>query len=210
MPEVQTPVEKLPQHKGRPVPWVARWSDEAPTGPAQIGIRADGSCAVYYEDGVENREDNGVLWIREGIRRGGTPEYSQVSAYRQRASMRHRLCQVCGSKIETPVIRWLLDPRQINTSRAGVTRTISPPTCDACIPLALELCPALKKDHAIAKVLEYEITGVWSTVVRVVDGEAQQTNEVMVDYDRTDYPFAFTQVIARQQVVTWTKFVMET
>lgn len=206
---LRTPVEKLPQWKGRPVPWVARWSGEIAKSPAQVARTPDGQVVVLYERG-ELRDDHGVLWISESPTREGVPEYAQVSAWRQRSCMLNRLCQVCGEQIESRLIRWLIDPRQIHTMSNAATATMSPPTCDGCIPLALDLCPAMKKSHRIAKVLEYRVIGVYGTVVRYgPENQPQQTEDVLIEYDRKDYPFAFTQVVARQQVVEWTKFLME-
>jgi hypothetical protein len=207
---VQTPVEKLPSWKGRPVPWVARWSGEQVAEPATVGMGPDGTLVVYYKDGNELRDESGILWIREKVDRSGTPQYAQVSAMRQRSCMRYGLCQVCGEKIETPVVRWLIDPRQI-VQREGTTLTYSPPTCDGCVELSLTLCPAMKKKHAIVRVLEYEVWGVSASVVRLNDdGRAEETKEGLIDPRRTDLPFKFTQVVARQQVVVWKKWMVET
>jgi len=212
MTQMVTDPSTLPQWEGRPVPWVTRWTGEKPRDPLQVAMDPmTRDVLVHYGDGRhEEREPSGMLWMREGIQRGGTPEYSQVSVYRQRASMRRRLCQVCGKAIPGKVIHWLLDPRQIVARESGATITFSPPTCESCIPLALELCPALKRRHTIAKVLDYRLWGVYATVVRVgQDGQPQQTDNALIDYERTDYPFRPHAVIARQQVVEWTKFVLE-
>lgn len=199
----------LMQWKGRPVPWVARWSNEGNQTPIRIGRRTDGRIEASYEDGVEIRDDNGILWHREGLTRSGTPEFGEVSVYRQRAAMRHRLCQVCGTKIEGRVIRWLLHPDQI-VQRDGKTLTSSPPTCDSCVNLSIVECPAMKRERMIARVLEYQLWGVYGTATRFgADGQAETTGRTYIEYGRTDYPFDYRAVIAKQQVVEWTKFVLE-
>lgn len=209
MTEVQTPVKKLPSWKGRPVPWVARWSGEQLDEPAQVAYTPEGDLFIYYADGREFRDEHGLLWIRENVDRAGTPEYAQVSATRQRNSMLHRLCQVCGDEIQEPVIRWLIDPRQIRNGAEGETITYSPPTCDGCVQLSLTLCPAMKKSHVVVRVLEYEVWGVSASVIRIHEGRAQESKEGMIRYGKTGYPFGMHQVVARQQIVEWTKFRVE-
>ena len=105
------------------------------------------------QDGNEDREYNGILWMREGLTRAGEPEFGQVSIYRQRACMRRRQCQVCGQKITSPVIRWLLHPSQISGGEDTVT--CSPPTCDACIELSIGECPVVSRSASSR--------GSWST-----------------------------------------------
>ena len=198
--------------KGHPVPWVTRWSGEVVWVPVQVGQREDGAVVAFYEDGREVRDDNGVLWMREGINRAGEPQFSEVSAFRQRAAMRRRLCQVCGEKIASPVIRWLVHEAQLHRQADGSVVTISPPTCDDCVDLSMNVCPRMKRadGRIIAKVLEYEIWGVWGTVARFgEDGAGQTTGKNLINYHRTDYPFGWKQVIAKQQAVRWTKFTLE-
>lgn len=197
----------LPQWKGHPVPWVTRWTGEVSHDKAKLSLTREG-LLVHYEDGRENRDQGGILWMREGLTRAGAPEFSQVNAYRQRLSMSRRRCQVCGRKIESKVIHWLMVPEQLQTTPDGRTVTVSPPTCDDCIPLALELCPALKRGHIVVKVLEYVPWGVQGMVVGHKDGRATQHN-ARVEYARDDYPFPKTCVVARQSVVEFTKFVVE-
>lgn len=198
------------QWKGHPVPWVARWTGEVDQTSVSVGIeRATGITVAFYEDGIENRDEHGVLWHREGINRTGTPQFGEVSVYRQRAAMRHRLCQVCGEKIEGRLIRWLLHPAQI-VERNGKTITMSPPTCDPCIELSKAECPAMKRERVIAKVLDYEPWGVYGTVVRMNDaGDVQTTGRTYIEYDRKDFAFDYRAVIAKQQIVEWTKFIIE-
>lgn len=195
--------------KGHPVPWVARWSGEVIQQPVQIGLLPDGSTRAFYDDGNEDRDAHGVLWFREGIGRTGEPQFGEVSIYRQRACMQKRLCQVCGQKIQSKVIRWLLHPDQIiRTPRADAVLTMSPPTCDDCIDLSIGECPVMKNKRVVARVLEYEPWGVYGTVARFgEDGQGQTSGRSYIDYSRTDV--SMQQVIAKQLIVKWTKFVME-
>lgn len=195
---------------GLQVPWVARWSGEVVKAPVSVGTLANGGIEVFYDDGVEIRDDYGVLWMREGVTRGGEPYLGQVSVHRQRACMRRRACQVCGRKIDTPVIRWLLHPKQIVTRPDGRTITMSPPTCDECVELSKSQCPVMKNERVIVKVLEYKTWGVMGMLARLSqDGTVQKADQCMIEYARTDYDFTFKQIIAKQQLVEWTKWVVE-
>lgn len=202
--------------RGVPVPYAARWTGEVNREPATVGTDpSDGSLHVYYPDGREVRDHMGVLWMREGLTRTGEPEFGELSVHRQRACMMKRLCQVCGNKIDQPVIRWLLDPRQIVTSRdprlrgEDITVTSSPPTCDECVEKSIKLCPAMSRDRVIARVLEYKVWGVTGLYVSYDEetGELKQTKNWGVG--AYHWPMKFSQIVAKQQVVAWTKFVME-
>lgn len=206
---VPTPKSKLPQHNGRPVPWITRWSGEVDDTPMAVSYDEHG-IYLNYRDGRENREASGVLWKREGIGRHGEPQYSQVNTYRQRAAMDKRLCQVCGSKINERPIRWLLAKQAFNPIEEGKAATFSPPTCSSCIPLALELCPYLKREGwMIVKVLEYKPWGVYGEAVHV-DPETKQARDLKGIYVPYENPPVFlTATVAFQRVVQLTKFTIE-
>lgn len=198
-------------YKGLQVPWVTRWTDEVPSNIKPDVILKDGEPIIQYADGVEFRDEHGVLWQREGIRRGGEPQFAQVSAFRQRAAMRHRRCQVCGERISDRPIRWLMDPRQLTHLRDGTALTFSPPTCSTCVDVALNACPHLRNsDRLILSVLEYKVWGVWGDMVRLAPGSEAQprlqyAKRVDISYDRKDLASA----IAKQQLVQLTKFTIE-
>jgi len=204
-----TPESALPLWEGRPVPWVTRWTGERIDTPLKVSLGRDG-VHLNYEDGQENRDGHGVLWRREGLTRSGEPEYSQLNAYRQQACMSRRRCQVCGSKIDERPIRWLMSRAQLRTGEQGEALTMSPPTCSSCIPLALDLCPHLKSSpHVILKVLDYEPWGVYGEGVTVdpETGKGRNLRGVHVPY--VEPPIKLTAVVAFQQVVRLTKFVVE-
>lgn len=204
-----TPKSALPQHDGKPVPWVTRWTGEVNQARLQVSHDRDG-LHVEYADGNEEREAGGLLWKREGIVRRGTPQFSELNTYRQRAAMRKRLCQVCGTKINERPIRWLMAQAQLQPVEGGAAVTISPPTCSACIPLALELCPFLEQGgYVILKVLDYEPWGVYGEAV-VWDeetGKGRDLRGVYVPYDNP--PIPLHSVVAFQEVVRLTKYVIE-
>lgn len=195
-------------YKGLQVPWVTRWTGEIPVNRLRADVyRVPGGLRLSYPDNIGFRDKHGVLWQHEGIRRGGEPQFAQVSAHRQRTSMTKRICQVCGNKITDRPIRWLMAPNQLTPADDGTALTMSPPTCSDCVEVALKACPHLRThDRLILNVLEYEVWGVWGDVVRVQDGRLQRARRVNISYDdRVD----LGAVLAKQQVVQLTKFTIE-
>lgn len=211
MTEMTNP-DTLPQWKGHPVPWVTRWTNQISRKQIQVRRSPEGNVYVVYDDGIELREYSGVLWMREGLGRGGTPEFAEVSALRQRASMLKRLCQVCGQRIPPGMIRWLMSAKQMKI-KEGEALTFSPPTCEGCIPLALKLCPHLKigDNAAIYRVLDYNVWGVYGSAITWGEDEdrAKEWKGLYVQYGRNYTSFNLDAVVARQQVVRFNKFVQE-
>lgn len=220
----------LPQFQGKPVPWVTRWSEEPINQRYGVQVLRTGPQLTYGE-ADEFRDDAGILWQKEGITKKGFPQWARVSTWRQRAAMRKKKCQVCGQKIDTPVIRWLMPidgVEELLDEATGQPRslTMQPPTCDGCVDLALELCPNLQKyGYMILKVLEYEIWGVYGEVLvppavaqtvveageRAVPGPMGLYRiQTSIGYDENYGPgFSHTMTLAKQQVVELTKFVVE-
>ena len=202
----------LPQWKGSPVPWVTRWTKEIAANRYSYTLQSSRQGGLRLTYGTDNEDrQQGVLWQREGIRRGGDPDWANVSTYRQRSSMRRRLCQVCGSKITDSPIRWLMPPDGLEEVDEGVFITMQPPTCAECIPLALDLCPNLKKyGYQILKVIDYEPWGVYGHVVTSIDGQPRRfTSAICFDTSKYGDKFTLGQVMAQQSVVQLGKFVVE-
>lgn len=198
----------LPQYEGRPVPWVTRWTGEVNSSKLEVGITRD-TVEVSYPGGRDPRDAHGILWKREGLTRRGKPQWSQVNTYRQRAAMLKRKCQVCGTKIDERPIRWLVPRDQLHETSDGPV-TISAPTCSGCIPLARELCPFLRTEEALVlKVLAYEPWGVYGEGITVdrETGKGRDLRGIYVSYD--DPPIDLSAVIAFQQIILFTKFVIE-
>jgi hypothetical protein len=199
---------KLIRHDGKVVPWVARWSDEVVQSTVQVSLR-DRELWVSYKDGNESREASGILWVREGIKRGGEPQFAQVSTYRQRSAMARRLCQVCGQATTEEPMRWLV-PRVLLLDRGGETVTASAPTCELCIKISLGLCPHLKLgDWVIGRVLEYQAWGVLGEGVYLKDGKVGRLPNLSYRYGMKHPLIAPTAMIAKQQLVVWNKFTLE-
>jgi len=208
-----TPVSDLPSYKGKPVPWITRWSGETSKDRFKYDIiRTSKGFSLVYPDGNETREGD-LLWQREGLGRNGHPEFKNVSTYRQRAAMRKCLCQVCGKKILDRPIPWLVPvlDDSIEYVDADTPITLQAPTCAECIDLALQLCPHLKTNgYRILKVLDYELWGVFGQVLAVQEGRPVKMQSA-VSYDTAMYGegFSLGQVLAQQEVAKLGKFVVE-
>lgn len=197
---IPTDVKALPQWKGRPVPWVARWSGEVLKEPVRL-VRGNNGGTPYftYESKQEIRDEWGVLWLAEGVGRKGEPEFKFVNTYRQRASMRRKLCQVCGSHIESADTPWLLDQTEwesFQVAQAGgfPIITVVAPTCLNCVELATNVCPQLRKGAVLLNVHDYHLWGVHGEVV--LNGRRSLG---AVAYD--EQPVRRKLVVARQQLV---------
>lgn len=208
----ETDPTTLHQHEGRPVPWVTRWTGERVRTPYGVDVTRDGALRVSYKEGPETREASGILWQREGLSRSGRPDWASVNTYRQRACMVHRKCQVCGQKITDKPIRWLMPLSGLEHLDDGVVISQQPPTCSACIPLALDMCPNLQREgYQILKVIDYSIWGVTGEVVTAIDGQMRRMIAAIQYGNAEQYGegFSYTQVFAKQQVVQLGKYVVE-
>lgn len=197
---------------GNVVPWITRWTGEVHPRRVQVTLERVGLVASYGDELPDNRDDRGILWQREGISRTGRPQWAHINTYRQRASVRKGLCQVCGKKIENRPVNWLITKSAL-MFKDDIALTTSAPTCDACIPIALELCPHfLNSDERplLGKVLEWAPAGVFGTAyVRHPDtGEIEPIGEALYPYGSSAInPQA---VIAQQEVVRWIKYTYDT
>lgn len=172
-------------HDGKRVPWVTRWSDEVVRTPFQLGQLADGSTYLTYADErPEDRDQYGVLWMREIDSPTGEPLFSQVSTLRQRRSMIEGLCQVCGLEIPEEPIQWLMVENQATRLPTGELLTISPPTCASCVTLSKRLCPALDvQPNLMFHVRAYEPWGVMGERAYIADdGELRRERLATVQY----------------------------
>lgn len=201
------PEGELLRWQGQIVPWVTRWTGEVIREPLQVDIR-NGNAHIFYADGQGNRDAFGVLWQREGVSRGGEPEFAQVSCYRQRTSMLTNLCQVCGCKIDVSkgYIDWLV-PRALLINKGQDLTTTSPPTCSKCIKIALAACPHLKaNDWALARVSAYTVWGVHGDIITRHKNRVRRKEGVAYKYAQNKPIAPPTAVLAKQQIVIWQRF----
>lgn len=199
----ETDPSKLPQWKGRPVPWITAWKGQESPHRPQIVQLPSGRPAYTYRDPNEIRDEYGMLWQHEGANRAGDPMFKVVSTYRQRRCMKHRVCQVCGDKIadkveggETP---WLVDrieweAMQEAQEKGAPVLTVTAPVCPPCIPLATRLCPQLvRTGYQLLRVEAYEIWGVW--------GRTLINNEIIFGAVGYDEKQRIPMTLAHQQMV---------
>jgi hypothetical protein len=164
------------------VPWAARWSGELSYDPLTVW---DGE--IHYPDFRENRDEHGYLWRREGARRTGEPQYSQLNAYRQKASMRAPKCQVCGTRLKPGPIRWLLPKKALSITPEGEVTVISPPTCEDCVELARKACPHLRANGSdLLLVKRWHVWGVIGEVFVIEERRGGRPGEGRVPPVRPD------------------------
>jgi len=137
------------KYKGRPVPYIAAWSDEKVQQPPII---ATGE-GVAYAGPTPGRGSDGVLWQLWGLKpAAGEPLWKQVHGPRQRRAMRKFLCQVCGGPADRNERGWLWlleDDRAEGAKWPNGHLTVHPPVCLPCAPLAARLCPHLRRRGAV-------------------------------------------------------------
>lgn len=214
--ETITPATDLPDWDGRPVPWITRWTGEIAPDRNNYGIDVNGDprsgeFRVGYQDGKNNRDASGMLWQREGLGRHGIPEWAAVSTYRQRAAMRKCLCQVCGKSAKgAPIFFLIPDDSGMEEVEDGVFITMQAPVCAPCIPLALKLCPALKRDgYRLLRAIDYEPWGIFGQVTYMAKDGGFRKVQTAVEFTGDYGPqFRLSHVMAQQLVVKLGKFVV--
>lgn len=203
-PVAMTDPATLPQWKGRPVPWVTKWSGETSMDPFTFAMNERAELHVVYPDGPEFRDDHGYLWRREGVGRKGEPQFAQVNAHRQRQAMRVPRCQVCGSRLPSDrPIRWLLPKNTMQVTPEGAVTVFSPPTCEGCVPLARQLCPHLRKEGSgLLLVKAFHVWGVMGEAV-MLDGltVVDRVKDVCLEYGRAYKDAGPHNFVVRNQLV---------
>lgn len=201
----------LPQWQGRPVPWITKWTGETSMDPFTFGFDRTGQPVVTYPDGHDNRDDHGFLWRREGAGRKGEPQFREVNAYRQKQSMRVPRCQVCGTTLRLGPLLWLL-PKEgsLAVSPEGVATTHVPPTCEACIPLARQLCPHLRKEGSnLVRVDRFHVWGVMGEAIMLDGNEViAREKDVCLEYGRSYRDVSYRNFVVRQQMVALDDFTV--
>lgn len=137
--------------RGRPVPWVARWSQETIDTELQLTWTRGGRLAYRYERFTDRVFD--VLWYRNRNGRLGIPEFGEIHTGRHLSCMTTPLCQVCGNRAREANgrIPWLIDADEwaLLTDSPKPLATITPPTCRPCWSLASRACPHLSATGAM-------------------------------------------------------------
>lgn len=184
----------------RTVPWVTLWSAEQT--PVEEIVLYPGLDRVRYLDEHPSDWFMDVLWTRERIGKNGEPIFAQVHARRQRQCMLRPRCQVCGERLPTTNIPWLLPAGEFKGfANMDTVTTMTPPTCEPCQTVAWRLCPHLKREDVV-RLSVHSVTpwGVHGDLYHPV----QRIKDVRMAFDSE----AMSHVIAKQLVVAfdgWTQ-----
>ncbi|MGW1157761.1 hypothetical protein ACWD48_05945 [Streptomyces sp. NPDC002519] len=146
-------------HKGRPVPFIAAWSDERVQLPPVLGTQGGIALQGHPCDAA------GVSWKpwleQPGV---GEPEYGVVHGPRQRLAMWRLLCQVCAR----PVVRdnklgwpWLLEDHRGEQGWPEREVTTHPPVCPECQPVAAIQCTPNRGNFVAVRVGRVLADGVY-------------------------------------------------
>lgn len=163
------------------VPYITTWSDEQPM-PATV-IEKPGRGIAYADETLLDRDANGVLWPRVPSSPGkGRPLFGKVHPIRQRRAMRRLLCGVCGGPPDrTEVgILWLVSDYRGDWPGwpEGMAAT-EPPVCLVCARYSMRVCPALREGHALIRVGDSSVVGVYG--IRYQGG--QGVDDAIVAFD---------------------------
>lgn len=98
---------------------------------------------IYLDEKPGDRDQHGILWLREGQDLDAEPIYDQVNGHRQAICMIARLCQVCAAPVAKPTDFIMPGSQMHPLLMTEMTQT--PPVCPACIDEVKEECPALRR-----------------------------------------------------------------
>ncbi|MFC0531334.1 hypothetical protein [Phytohabitans kaempferiae] len=149
--------EKTVTFRGRPVPWITRWTGEI-LSPDRVALQTPRNTAPlrYAEATLLDRDRRGVLWLREANTPGtGEPQWAEVNGPRQRRAMRALRCQVCGEPtspgMPVPFLFSRTELAALRHAQAQATPavTTTPPCCQACWQTAAQFCPHLIRHGAV-------------------------------------------------------------
>jgi len=129
------------------LPYIATWSEE--TKPDVTVIERTQFSIAFADETVADRDRDGLLWTRTTVCPGqGSPQFAVIHSVRQRRAMRRLLCQVCAQPADytDDGVLWLLpDYYQEAAGWPEDFDLAEPPICRSCVPIAIRLCPALRK-----------------------------------------------------------------
>lgn len=149
-------------------PYITAWSAEQDL-PCTLVERPDHSIG-YANELLNDRDRHGVLWRQTALRhRVGRPEFARVHPLRQRRAMELLLCQVCGGKADRTDegVLWLQrDHAEDWPQWPEGMASVEPPVCLRCVPVARQLCPALRRGAVVVRVREHPIAGVRGVLYR--------------------------------------------
>lgn len=143
------------------VPYITQWSEER-ISSVPVVHRSRG--IAYADERPGDRDEHGVLWIRESSRpHKGRPLFGKIHSRRQLRALTRMLCQVCGGRADrnSDGILWLVceDPQRPDTWPDQLLIS-DPPVCAGCAPRAVLMCPRLRRHYTALRVSAFELLGV--------------------------------------------------
>jgi hypothetical protein len=143
------------------VPYITQWSEERISSVPVVHRRRG---IAYADERQGDRDEHGVLWIRESSRpHQGRPLFGKLHSRRQRKAMTRLLCQVCGGRADRngDGILWLVceDPQRPDTWPDQLLIS-DPPVCAGCAAKAVLLCPRLRRHYTALRVSAFKLLGV--------------------------------------------------
>ncbi|SDH35431.1 hypothetical protein SAMN05216553_1204 [Lentzea fradiae] len=182
------------------VPYITSWSAEQEI-PSRV-VELPGIGIGYANEMFGDRDAQGVLWLRSGVRHGvGKPEFGKVHPLRQRRAMRKLLCQVCAgpADLNDDGLLWLLrDYRSDWTGWPDGMGCTEPPVCLPCASVSLRLCPALRRGAAAVRVRESVVAGVRGALYRKSPIGPVSAEDVNVAYDDPDIRWVVASALIRE------------
>ncbi|WP_157984777.1 hypothetical protein [Lentzea terrae] len=149
-------------------PYITAWSAEQDL-PCVLVEWPDRGIG-YANELLSDRDRHGVLWQQTALRhRVGWPEFTRVRPLRQRRAMELLLCQVCGGPADRndDGVLWLQrDHRDDWPQWPEGMASMEPPVCLTCVPVAMQMCPVLRRGAVLVHVREYQIAGVRGALYR--------------------------------------------
>jgi hypothetical protein len=143
------------------VPYITQWSEERVSSVPVVHRRRG---IAYAEERPGDRDEHGVLWIRESSRpHQGRPLFGKIHSRRQLRAITRMLCQVCGGRADRngDGILWLVceDPQRPDTWPDQLLIS-DPPVCADCAAKAVLLCPRLRRHYTALRVSAFKLLGV--------------------------------------------------
>ena len=132
-------------------PWITPYAGERHKGPFAF----DGQRISF--PGQQEERAFGVLWQPAPENDDGEIWWKEMHTGRQRRAMVEGLCQVCGTALGKAPLSWLIPDLEVKLSRPSGRpfTTATPPTCQACVLPAQQLCPNLHRKPPLRLSVQY-------------------------------------------------------
>ncbi|MEV4841422.1 hypothetical protein AB0K05_43455 [Nonomuraea sp. NPDC049486] len=173
---------------------------------------SDRGLRLAYEIPRKGDRVGGVLRarvrdLRRRVGKRGPERMRKLNTRRQWLCMDRLLCQVCSRPATEPGTGrswWILVPPVFEVDDSGRGgRTNAPPTCRACVDIALSECPMLRADATVCTVGRVEPAGVLADMYEPGPVPTLTAHNVYVSWDafaRHPHILATSQVVQLHDV----------